>query len=126
MKRIGQRSVDAAKRRKRAMKKADAALSRYLRASVPYCVICGSRDRLQAGHLISRGKHSVRFDLRNVFTVCSKHNLLHKHYPEIMTGWYIKKFGAEAYEALVLASNSTYKWTADELDVIAEKFGRAV
>jgi len=104
------------------IKKTDKAMSEYVRAKTPYCVLCGTTERLTAGHLITRTAKSVRFSLDNVFTQCASCNFLHEHRPERFTDWYIKKFGVEAYGGLVEHSKQIRKWTVDELKELEEQF----
>jgi hypothetical protein len=104
------------------MKRTDKAMSEYIRAKTPYCVICGSREQLQAAHLISRTAKSVRFDLQNVFTNCAGHNLRHEYHPEVCTEWYIRTFGEGQYLDLVVRSKQIRKWTVDELKELEEHF----
>lgn len=59
---------------------------------------------MQPGHLISRGKKSLRWDLRNVHCQCSSCNLTHEFAPERYTQWFIEEFGAEEYAQLVKES----------------------
>ncbi len=76
----------------------------------------------QCAHLIKRGKKAVRFDERNCHCSCSYHNYLHNHYPEIMTSWFIKKYGEPVYLALVLSSRRIKKWTRPELEELIKKY----
>lgn len=61
----------------------------------------GHSGVLQAGHLITRGKKSVRWDLWNVNVQCSSCNMLHEHYAERYTSWFILEFGSKRYMDLV-------------------------
>ena len=108
--------------RQKAVKKADAAMSLYVRARDKRCVLCGTPYRLQAGHLIRRGKWSVRYDERNVFCQCAGCNKRHNYYPEFYTNWWINRFGQEAYDKLVRDSQKLKHYTTAELLEIAEYF----
>lgn len=71
------------------------------------CVICGSTERLQWSHLITRARYAVRWDLRNSAVMCSAcHFRHHRQGPEAYTLWYISTYGLHEYEALVLKSNT--------------------
>jgi len=107
---------------RKAIKKADTALSLYVRARDKSCVICGSRERLQAGHLITRNAKSVRYDLRNVWTQCASCNFKHEYRPEVFTQWWIERFGSDAYWELVEDSKKLKKWTVEELEALTRDF----
>ncbi len=68
------------------------------------------------GHLISRGKESVKWDLWNVHEQCNGCNARHEHYPEIYTHWFIQKFGGDKYMALVERKERITKLTIDDLE----------
>jgi hypothetical protein len=70
---------------------------------------------LQPGHLITRGKESVKWDLRNVHCQCSGCNLTHEFRPERFTNWYIQRFTADSYMTLVADSEEVCKMSVDEL-----------
>lgn len=70
------------------------------------------------GHLISRGKESVKWDLMNVHEQCSGCNARHEHYPEIFTNWFIGKFGQGGYMSLVERSYRVNKLTLDDLETL--------
>ena len=60
----------------------------------------GHGKKRQPGHLISRGKKSVKFDLRNVHEQCDSCNSMHENYPERYNNWYVNRFGLESYNEL--------------------------
>jgi hypothetical protein len=60
----------------------------------------GHGRKRQPGHLISRGKKSVKYDLRNVNEQCDSCNGLHENYPERYNNWFVNKFGLDAYNSL--------------------------
>jgi hypothetical protein len=70
---------------------------------------------LQPGHLITRGKESVKWDLRNVHAQCSSCNLTHEFRPERFTNWYIQNFNVDSYTKLVADSEEVCKMSVDEL-----------
>ena len=81
------------------------------------CVTCGKtreQGRLDVGHLIKRGKHSVRWDLTNCNAQCSGCNLRHNHYPEYYEMWFIKKYGPLAYMNLIEKSQKIVTHTEIE------------
>jgi len=69
-----------------------------------HCVTCGKgreQTRLDVGHLIKRGKHSVRWDLTNINAQCSGCNKRHNQWPEHYEVWYMTKYGQAAYLDLI-------------------------
>lgn len=60
----------------------------------------GHSDVRQPGHLISRTRESVRWDLYNVNEQCSGDNMLHEFFPHKYISWFIEKFGLEQYNRL--------------------------
>lgn len=78
----------------------------------------GHSDVLQPGHLITKVKKSIRWDLRNVNCQCSSCNMLHEHYSERYTSWYISEWGKEDYMKLVEDGYSIMKIGVQELEYI--------
>jgi len=107
--------------RKRLIQELDKETSRIVRKRDGACVLCHKRESLQCGHLITRSKYSVRWDLGNCFCQCSGCNLRHEHQPEHFTNWFIQKFGADAYSDLVARSNKIHKWTEWDLKVLLDE-----
>ena len=105
--------------RQKAVRAADAQMSRYIRARDGQCVICGKREGLQNGHLITRGKYATRWEEENCYCQCAGCNLRHEFQPEIFTDWWISRHGEEAYHDLVRKSNTIRKFSTDEIEEIA-------
>lgn len=84
------------------------------------CICCGTKENLTPGHLITRGCKSVRWDLTNVFAQCGRCNYMHEFRPEIMTQEFIKRYGNDAYNALVDRSRQVRKWTRVDLEAIKQ------
>ena len=113
--------------RKKLVKKLDKVFSEYIRLRDGYkCVLCGSRINIQAGHLITRGKYSTRWDEDNVFAQCRSCNYRHEYQPEIYTSWYIEKFGENRYLDLVEKSNVIVKYKNCDLKIMIEYYKRKV
>lgn len=88
------------------------------------CVICGASPPaiLQLGHLITRKRASVRFDLSNTHIQCKDCNFKHNKNPEIYTRWWIEKYNLEEYNDLVSRSRMTKKYTTVELQEMLAEF----
>lgn len=72
----------------------------------------------QPGHIISRGRVAVRWDLYNVHKQDANDNLLHEFYPEVYTDWFIQNFGVERYEKMVDESRVITKYSMDDLETL--------
>lgn len=81
----------------------------------------GHSSTLQAGHLVTRGKMSVRWDLYNVNCQCSGDNLLHEHFPHKYTQWFLDKFGVDQYTRLCKDADSANKLQAYELKELLDQ-----
>lgn len=81
----------------------------------------GHTDVLQNGHLITRGRGSVRYDLKNCNAQCSGCNSRHEHFAEIYTLWYIREHGAGSYEDLVAESENVSKLTVEQLQALCDE-----
>lgn len=113
------KTVPAKTRRKRLVAKLDEITSLYVRARDGRCVQCGSTEHLTNGHLITRAHYALRWDVRpdgNCHGQCWPENSYHERNPHPFTSWYVKTFGAEAYQKLV-ASDVPRKWSEIELQV---------
>lgn len=72
----------------------------------------------QPGHVISRAKMGVRWDLRNIHKQDASDNLLHEFYPEVYNQWYIKTFGLDSWNELVNDSRPISKYSMDDLETL--------
>lgn len=81
----------------------------------------GHMDVLQCGHLITRGRRSVRYDLRNCNVQCAGCNARHEHFAEIYTLSYIREFGSESYQELVEESENFVKLSVEELEILCKE-----
>jgi len=106
--------------RKKLVKKLDDVFSLYIRHRDNFCCfICGKVKSIsvviQCGHLITRGKQSVKWDERNAHAQCRGCNLKHEYQPEHYNLKFIKKYGKAKYERLILESNIRPRFTNDDL-----------
>ena len=106
------------------LKKADKVFSLYIRNRDKKCVCCGATENLQNGHLIKRGRKSIRFHEKNCNCQCASCNIKHNHYPEFYTNWFIKKYGQAEYEALIEQSKELKKFTIMELEELIKKYDK--
>lgn len=86
--------------RKTLVAKLDKITSEIVRRRDGECVLCGKRTGLQCGHVISRMKYAVRWDLTNTNTQCDGCNLHHNYQPHKYINWFIGKWGLKEWEAL--------------------------
>jgi hypothetical protein len=115
--------------RKGLVKRLDAIFSLFIRArdsklTGGRCVLgCGMIEN--CAHLITRAKHSVRWDARNATGQCYGANLRHEFDSHPYTAWYIRTNGLEAYETLVRDSNRIAKFSNAELELKLAEIERA-
>jgi hypothetical protein len=72
----------------------------------------------QPGHIISRAKIAVRWDLFNVHKQDANDNLLHEYYPEVYITWFIGQFGLARWEQMVQDSRIITKYFMDDLETL--------
>lgn len=112
--------------RKKLVEKADKAFGEYIKIRDGWtCFVCGKTRQqatIQPGHLITRGKYSVRWDERNAQAVCKGCNILHEFQPEHHTQKFLKKFGQAAYDRLVFESNQSEKLSNSDLKGVIEYY----
>ena len=82
------------------------------------CVVCGKTTNLQCGHLITRTKRSVRWDLKNCNVQCAGCNFYHEHNPHPYVNWFIGRYGLAEYESLFARSETIGKYTIDQLETM--------
>jgi len=70
------------------------------------------------GHIITRARMSVRWDLRNVHRQNAAHNFLHEYYPEVYNQWYIETFGLSNWNELVEDSKKVSTYSTAELETL--------
>ena len=101
---------------------ADKNFSVFIRQRDLRCVLCGSTTQLTNGHLIKRGKKSVRWDDKNCNCLCMgcnyKDNFEHDHY----VVWWINKYSPLKYEQLVERSKGIFKPSREYLNAIIKQY----
>jgi len=118
---------------KKLKKLADDTFARYIRERDKHCYgqeIPEERLRCKGFlcdcHLIGRGKNAIRYDEKNNNAGCSFHNQIHDHIdrpqPHIYTNWFIKKYGAKAYQELADQTYIIKQWKRWELEEIIKTY----
>ena len=80
------------------------------------CVICGSEDVVQLGHIVPAGKSlNLRFDLFNTYPQCRVCNGVHRYNQVPYINWFVQTFGEEELEELNRLSRVTKKYNMTEL-----------
>ena len=108
--------------RKRIVNKLDKVFSEYIRLRDERCVCCGSKERLQCGHLFTRAAYSTRWDTFNAYCQCASCNLRTEYDAGPLTSYFIRKYGIEAYDALHMLHRKPIKFTDTELETQIERF----
>lgn len=132
LKKLTKRPTRVVKRKKRVklpklstlMRKADSLFSQFIRVRDKKCVLCGTVKNLTAGHLIKRGKKSVRFDETNVNCLCSVCNYKDNFEHDIYVAWWLRQYGSTPYQDLVDRSRIMKKVTREWLNQIITKYER--
>lgn len=104
--------------RKRLIKRLDDITREIVLLRDGRCVTCGKTDSLQCGHLITRARYGVRWDLLNCAVQCAGCNLRHEFNPEIYTNWFLRKYGLNEYQSLCHRSETQGKYSIGELEGI--------
>lgn len=87
--------------RKAIVRELDKVFSVYIRQRDKHCIVCGSTENLQCGHLFSRVSYSTRWDEMNAHAQCRNCNMVHEHNPHLYTVAFIHKYGQQEYEKLL-------------------------
>src|SRR3990170_3416218 len=78
---------------------ADRLCSKIIRAK-GFCERCGSRYRLEAAHIISRGHHATRYDLDNFLCLCHTCHQFYTEHSLEFEAFVISKIGEAHYQEL--------------------------
>lgn len=101
-------------------KQADALVREIVLKRDGFCVCPppkkGHSDILQCGHLITRGKESVKWDLYNCNAQCSSCNGRHEHYWHYYEDWFLLEFGKEERLRISKDSDAGRKLSPYELE----------
>tara|TARA_X000001036_G_scaffold334292_1_gene313204 strand:+ start:3505 stop:3882 length:378 start_codon:yes stop_codon:yes gene_type:complete len=108
--------------RKTLIKKLDAVFSKYIRARDKYCVICGSSDQANNGHLFSRRHYATRWSELNCNQQCYPCNFKHTMDFVPYTQWFIKKHGQEVFDELYCTFKRPRKYYNNEIEELIETY----
>lgn len=87
--------------RKKLVNALDREFSLFIRArDGNKCVMCGSVENVQCGHLFSRVAYATRWLGTNAVAQCARCNMNHERNAWPMTKWFIDKYGQEHVELL--------------------------
>lgn len=96
------------------VREADKYWSLFIRERDNYkCVICGSEKNPQCGHLIKRGKKTVRWDELNTNCICSSCNYRDNQEPQHYHQWFLRNYTVNQYEFIV--EQSKLMWQPDRV-----------
>jgi len=105
--------------RKSLIAKADKLVSLIVRARDGRCVECGSVENLTNGHVLGRRSFATRFDITpdgDCHTQCWADNFRAARTGAVAYhAWYVRTFGAEAFDALYRRWAAGKKWSRVEL-----------
>lgn len=76
-------------------RRADILFSQYIRRRDGKCQRCGSMERLQCAHIVSRAYLTIRWDPRNAMALCAGCHMYFTHHPIEWEMWVDDKFGEE-------------------------------
>ncbi len=102
---------------------------RDLKEFGPNCLECRIRPATDAGHYYSRGKFSIRWDLRNARAVCRFCNELEEKdadFKRQAEERFIGRFGAAAWDQLTIDGNETAKFEIYELKEMLAGFRKQI
>jgi len=116
--------------RKAIVKQLDTVFSQYIRrrdsqddmCSCSTCGVVKPIKQMQAGHFMSRGKYSTRWDEQNVHAQCQGCNMWKQGQQYKMSIHIDQKYGAGTAEELMNKSNRTAKFTDSDLIELINKY----
>ena len=121
----------AKSRRAKAVSKADAEFSRWVRRTAAdksgwaACITCEKKyewNKLHNGHFMSRRHTNTRWEVKNTSPQCSGCNTFRGGEQFIFGQKLDKKFGAGTAELMLIESRKTTNLTVDDIEEIALKY----
>jgi len=111
---------------RRLEKRADRALSEYVRAKTMAeygkCPLCMEGPIECCFHFVRRRRKVLRWEIKNVVGACHRCNYVEYRDPDLSRAWYIRKHGVEQYLQLVDESKSSFQPDADYLQNIVSSY----
>tara|TARA_Y100000401_G_C8245839_1_gene185499 strand:+ start:229 stop:633 length:405 start_codon:yes stop_codon:yes gene_type:complete len=121
--------------RQKLIKQLDSIFSKFVRmrdaddSGMATCISCGAVKKWRegdAGHFISRGKMSTRYDEQNVHFQCKKCNIFRNGEQYLYSLALDRKYGEGTAERIYLESNKTKKTSIGELRRMIKHYTRKV
>ena len=121
--------------RQKLIKQLDSIFSKFIRmrdaddSGMATCISCGAVKKWRegdAGHFISRGKMSTRYDEQNVHFQCKKCNIFRNGEQYLYSLALDRKYGEGTAERIYLESNKTKKTSIGELRRMIKHYTRKV
>ena len=104
---------------KQLKKIADTLFSKYIRArDHNTCVLCGSTERPQCGHLLSRSASATRWDETQCFCQCSSCNFKHEFNAYPFIKWFIEKYGKEKLDEIQSRWNKPFQMHRGDYEIL--------
>lgn len=112
---------------RRMAKKADAALSLYVRELTKRmyngkCPLCQVGQVECCFHFIRRKRKILRWEFDNVVGACHRCNYVEYRDPDLSRAWFIRKHGVDKYLAMVDKSKEQFEPTLDYLQGVINDF----
>jgi hypothetical protein len=108
--------------RKALIRKLDKIFSKYIRARDKKCVVCGSIEHLQCGHLLSRVNYSTRWDEINANCQCGHCNIVHNTNPGPYMLWFIETHGKKELHKLTKQYGESIKYKNIDIEIMIEEY----
>lgn len=121
------RKIPARVQLRRLCKKADAALSLYVRELTSRmhggkCPMCKVGSVQCCFHFIRRKRKILRWEFKNVTGACHRCNYIEYRDPDLSRAWFIRRHGVELYLALVDKSKESFEPTPEYLQGIVDEY----
>lgn len=85
------------------------------------CVLCGSGERPQCGHVLSRSALATRWLEDNAFCQCAGCNMKHEWNAYPFLSWYIEKFGKDKLDEIQRKWNKPNPMNWQDYEALLER-----